>query len=89
MYNGVWSCVWTIDDRRIDKKMGDYHFDAAKARDGLVQAVKDLAAAQGFDRVVIGISGGKDSTVSAAICARALGKDHVYGVMIPRTSQTL
>lgn len=67
--------------------MGDYHFDAVKARDSLVQAVKDLAAAQGFDRVVIGISGGKDSTVSAAICARALGKDHVYGVMMPDGTQ--
>jgi len=67
--------------------MSDYRFDAAKARDGLVQAVKDLASAQGFDRVVIGISGGKDSTVSAAICARALGKDHVYGVMMPDGTQ--
>ena len=64
-----------------------YSFDAAKARDGLVQAVRDLAAQQGFDKVVIGISGGKDSTVSAAICARALGKDHVYGVMMPDGTQ--
>ena len=63
--------------------MGEYSFNAERARDGLVQAVKELAAEQGFDKVVIGISGGKDSTVSAAICARALGRDHVYGVMMP------
>ncbi len=63
--------------------MKSYHFDAEKARDGLVAALKALAEKQGFARVVIGISGGKDSTVSAAICARALGPESVYGVMLP------
>ena len=61
----------------------EYRFDAARARDGLVAAVQALAAQQGFSRVVVGISGGKDSTVSAAICARALGRENVYGVMLP------
>jgi NAD+ synthase len=32
---------------------------------------------------VIGISGGKDSTVAAALCAEALGQDRVIGVMMP------
>ena len=63
------------------------HFDAVSARDGLVKAIRELAAEQGFDKVVIGISGGKDSTVSAALCARALGRDHVYGVMLPDGEQ--
>ncbi len=34
-------------------------------------------------RVVIGISGGKDSSVAAALCARALGADRVVGVTMP------
>ncbi|MBQ8110650.1 MAG: NAD(+) synthase [Clostridia bacterium] len=65
----------------------DYVFDAARARDGLVEGVRRLAAQQGFTRVVVGISGGKDSTVSAAICARALGRENVYGVMLPDGGQ--
>jgi len=67
--------------------MKSYEFDAVKARDGLVAALKALAAAQGFDRVVLGISGGKDSTVCAALCARALGAENVYGVMLPDGEQ--
>ena len=61
----------------------DYQFNAELARDNLVKGVADLAKKQGFTKVVIGISGGKDSTVCAAICARALGKENVYGVMMP------
>ncbi len=63
--------------------MKEYRFDAEKARDSLVEAIRDIAVRQGFERVVIGISGGKDSTVTAALCARALGGDNVYGVMLP------
>lgn len=37
--------------------------------------------------VVIGISGGKDSSVSAKFCAEILGKDHVYGIMMPNGIQ--
>lgn len=67
--------------------MKEYTFDAAAARDNLVAAIRRLAREQGFDRVVIGISGGKDSTVCAALCARALGKENVYGVMLPDGEQ--
>ena len=63
------------------------HFDAVGARDGLIRAIRELSEKQGFDKVVIGISGGKDSSVSAALCARALGRDHVYGVMLPDGEQ--
>lgn len=38
---------------------------------------------------VIGMSGGKDSTVCAALCANALGKDHVIGVAMPADGQSL
>lgn len=64
-----------------------YHFNPETVRDALVAGVKALAAEQGFSRVVVGISGGKDSSVSAAICARALGKENVYGVLLPDGEQ--
>lgn len=39
-------------------------------------------------KAVIGISGGKDSTVAAALLVRALGKERVYGVMMPQGNQS-
>ena len=65
----------------------EYVFNAEAARDNLVRGVAELAEKQHFSKVVIGISGGKDSTVCAAICARALGKENVYGVMMPDGEQ--
>lgn len=41
----------------------------------------------GAEMAVIGISGGKDSSVTAALAAQALGKDKVFGVMMPRGEQ--
>ena len=42
----------------------------------------------GNTKALIGISGGKDSTVVAAVCVEALGKDRVIGVMMPNGVQT-
>ena len=67
--------------------MPEYHFDAIKTRDRLVRLIRNTARRQGFSRVVVGISGGKDSTVTAALCARALGRENVYGVMLPDGEQ--
>lgn len=52
-----------------------------------IQFMKDWFEKNGGQNAVIGISGGKDSTVSAAICKEALGKEHVYGIMMPNGVQ--
>lgn len=62
-------------------------FDAEEARDGLVAGIRDIVHGAGFGRVVLGISGGKDSTVTAALCARALGAGNVLGVLLPDGTQ--
>lgn len=59
-------------------------FDANKAVDHIVKWIQDWFEQNGKGcNAVIGISGGKDSTVTAALCAKALGKDKVIGVMMP------
>lgn len=52
-----------------------------------VNWVKDYFANLGQTKAVVGISGGKDSTVVAAICVAALGKENVFGVMMPNGVQ--
>ena len=63
--------------------MADYQFDPVVARERLVLKIREFVQSAGMSRVVLGISGGKDSTVAAALCARALGKENVYGIMMP------
>ncbi len=49
----------------------------------LVLGVRDYARKCGFSKAVIGLSGGIDSALVAAIATEALGKDRVLGVMMP------
>lgn len=49
----------------------------------LVLAVKDYVQKNGFTRAAIGVSGGVDSAVTAAIAVDALGAKHVLGVFMP------
>lgn len=63
-------------------------FNAIQIRDKLVEMIRSFTASCGVSRVVLWISGGKDSTVAAALCARALGAENVYGIMLPDGIQT-
>jgi NAD+ synthase/NAD+ synthase (glutamine-hydrolysing) len=49
----------------------------------LVTGVRDYSAKCGFKGALIGLSGGVDSAVTAAIAADALGKENVLGVLMP------
>jgi len=55
---------------------------------GLVNWIKEYFDAEGPNsKAVIGISGGKDSTVAAALCVIALGRERVIGVKMPCNGQ--
>ncbi len=59
-------------------------FDALKIKNQCVEWIKKFFEENGKDcNAVIGISGGKDSSVAAALCVEALGKDRVIGVLMP------
>jgi NAD+ synthase (glutamine-hydrolysing) len=50
---------------------------------GLVVGTRDYVRKCGFRDVVLGLSGGIDSALTAAIAAEAVGADHVLGILMP------
>ncbi len=59
-------------------------FNAEKVKNECVQWIRDFFEKNGKDcNAVVGISGGKDSSVVAALCVEALGRDRVIGVLMP------
>ncbi|MBR4224054.1 MAG: NAD(+) synthase [Oscillospiraceae bacterium] len=64
-------------------------FDANKTAEAVTKWIKDyFAEAPEGTKAVVGISGGKDSSVTAALCVRALGADRVVGVLMPQGVQS-
>lgn len=65
-----------------------YNFDAKKVKDDIINWIREWFEVNGKDcNAVIGISGGIDSSVVAALCVEALGKDKVIGVKMPNGIQ--
>lgn len=63
-------------------------FNALKIKDEIVQWIREYFAGAGSQATaVIGISGGKDSTIIAALCVEAIGADRVHGVLMPNKLQ--
>ena len=59
-------------------------FDAGKVTKDCIDWIRDFFEQNGQDcNAVVGISGGKDSSVVAALCVEALGKERVIGVLMP------
>lgn len=71
--------------------MSDYFdkdFDPKESTEKAAQWIRDFFEENGKGcNAVVAISGGKDSSVTAALCVKALGKDRVIGVMMPNGVQ--
>lgn len=63
-------------------------FDPKKTKEQCVEWIRNFFEENGPGcNAVVGISGGKDSSVAAALCVEALGKDRVIGVLMPQGQQ--
>jgi NAD+ synthase len=65
-----------------------YEFDAKAVKDQVVAWISAFFEENGKDcKAVVAVSGGKDSSVVSALCVEALGKDRVFGVLLPNGEQ--
>lgn len=65
-----------------------FKFDAKKEKDNIINWIRDYFRENGPNsKAVVGISGGKDSSIVAALCVEALGRDRVVGVLMPQGTQ--
>ena len=65
------------------------NFDAKKVKNEIVLWIRDWFEKNGKNcRCVLGVSGGKESSVVAALAVEALGKDRVLGVLMPQGIQS-
>ena len=71
-----------------DYKMKYYNGYFKELKNEIVQWIRDWFDQNGSGcNAIVGISGGKDSSVVAALCVEALGKDRVIGVLMPQGQQ--
>lgn len=64
-------------------------FSAIEIKNKCVEWIRDFFEENGKGcNAVVGISGGKDSSIVAALCVEALGKDRVIGVLMPNGEQS-
>ena len=64
-------------------------FNAIEVKNKCVEWIRDFFEENGKGcNAIVGISGGKDSSIVAALCVEALGKDRVMGVLMPNGEQS-
>ena len=64
-------------------------FNAKKETENIIKFIRDYYREHNLKGVVLGISGGKDSAVVAALFSRALGSENVLGVTLPCHSKSI
>ena len=69
--------------------MSEYNFDVKKITDELISWIQKWISDNGNERtkVIVGVSGGKDSSTISALLVKALEKERVIGIMMPNGEQ--
>lgn len=68
--------------------MSEYKFNVEEITKELINWIRNWFEYNGNGcNTIVGVSGGKDSSVAAALCVEALGKDRVIGVLMPNKNQ--
>ncbi len=55
----------------------------ARIHDALIMGIKNYFGKLGFQKAILGLSGGIDSAVTSVLAAKALGNENVYNVLLP------
>lgn len=63
--------------------MRELKIDSEKVKRKLIRFIRHQTEKAGFSRVVVGLSGGLDSSLVAYLCVQALGSVHVFGLILP------
>ena len=78
--------IFDLDDI-INGKLPDYvesdRVEIADIHDALVMGIRNYFQKLGFTKAILGLSGGIDSALTAALAAKALGSENVYNVLLP------
>ena len=81
--------IMNIRKKGVPETEPFYNFNPSEAKDNIIKWIRDWFDVNGKDcNAVIGISGGKDSSIVATLCVEALGKDRVIGVLMPQGEQS-
>ena len=73
--------IETVDFSRVIEFFDEQ--EEAQISDAITFALKEYCENTGFKKVVLGLSGGIDSALTAALAVRAIGADNVLGIMMP------
>ena len=75
--------LFVVDLDRGQPSLPSASTDSGEVRKALVLGIQDYVKKNGFHKVIIGVSGGIDSAVVAALAAEALGPDNVFCIFMP------
>ena len=77
--NISWGAATKSNEARVEPPL----IEEGEVLEALTLGLRDYFAKNGFSRAVLGISGGIDSSLGAAVAVRALGAENVTGVLMP------
>ena len=69
-------------------KLGSLRINCLKIHEEIISFIKTTIKKSNAKGVVLGVSGGVDSSLAAILCTQALGKNNVFGILLPEFDVT-